>query len=69
MKSRGTLYRKSGCTVYRFVQVFLDRIRRHIGPPLHEVGHPVLLAMPVHDGRVFRPMADALAEGSGRRRG
>src|SRR5438046_10243554 len=32
---------------------------------LDEVGHPVLFAMPVHDSRVFRPMADALAKHSG----
>ena len=38
---------------------------RHVGPPLQEVGDPVLLAMPIHDGRVFRPMADALAEDGG----
>src|SRR5262249_13785550 len=36
-----------------------------VGPPLQEVGDPVLLAMPIHDGGVFWPMADALAEDGG----
>src|SRR3984893_6451332 len=54
-----------GLHCVQVVQVFLDRLHRYVGPSLHEVGHPVLLAMAVHDGRVFRPMADALAEHGG----
>src|SRR5207247_425090 len=42
-----------------------ERVQRHIGPPLEEVGDPVLRAMPIHDRGVFRPMADALAEDGG----
>src|SRR5580692_7030389 len=42
-----------GLHCVQVVQVFLDRLHRYVGPPLHEVGHPVLLAMAVHDGRVL----------------
>src|SRR5262249_33761055 len=30
--------------------------------PLHNVRYPIALAVPVHDGRVFRPMADGLTK-------
>jgi len=44
------------------VQIFLDRIDRRVGPALQELGDPIILAVPVHDGRVFRPVTDGLAE-------
>ncbi len=37
----------------------------HLGPPRLEVGKPVLLAVPVHDIRVFRPVSDRLMEDRG----
>jgi hypothetical protein len=46
----------------KVVQAFLDRVARYVGPPLHEVGNPVFLAVTAHDGRVFRPMAGPARE-------
>src|SRR5204862_3901113 len=65
MKSRDTLYRKSGCTAYRLCRYFSIVSIDTSGRRLTKSGTQFSLLMAVHDGRVFRPMADALAEHSG----
>ena len=57
MKSRRHAVQEVGLNRIQVVQVFLDRICRHVGPPRQE-GGPVLLAVPVQDRGVFRPMAE-----------
>ena len=47
------------------VEIFLDRLRRHLGPSCPEIREPILLAVSNHDVRVFGPMAHGLAEHGG----
>jgi hypothetical protein len=47
------------------VEILLDRVHRHLGSAGVEFGEPILVAVPIHDVRIFRPMADGLAEHRG----
>jgi hypothetical protein len=47
MKSRDTLYGKSGCTAYRLCRYFSITSVGHVEPPFDEVGHPFFLAVTV----------------------
>ena len=44
------------------VEIFIDRVLRHLGPALLEIGQPVVGAVAIHDTRVFRPIPDGLVE-------
>ena len=47
------------------VKILFDRVHRHLGPAGAEIGEPILVAVPIHDIRVFRALSDALAEHRG----
>ena len=47
------------------MEILVDRVLRHLGPPLFEIGQPVIGAVPVHDAGLFRPVPDGLVENRG----
>ena len=47
------------------VEILLDRVHRHFRPASAELGQPIVVAVPPHDVRIFRPMPDRLAKHRG----
>jgi hypothetical protein len=60
-KSRDTLYTKSGPYPVEVVKIPLDCFHSYVRPASAELGDPILVTVPVHDIRVFRPVSDRLA--------
>ena len=65
MKSRGHAVEEIGLHAPQAVEILVDRVLRHLGAALLEIGQPIIRAVPVHDSRIFRPIADGLVEDRG----
>ena len=51
-----------GPTAYKSCRYFSIASADTSGRRFMKVGYPVFRAMPIHDGRIFRPVANGLAE-------